>query len=152
MVLSLVVPVVVLMSLSVRHHLRQESGTEITLPIAGYDPRDFLSGHYVTYKVDYGAAIPCQRSKKNEVWYVCLGTKTATEKKPERCPQMIKGTCKAGTFTAGIERFYIPETKATFLDEKTRGGKASLVVTVDEEGNARVKDLLIEGRSWRESR
>ena len=29
-------------------------GSEIILPISGFDPRDILSGHYLVYRIDYG--------------------------------------------------------------------------------------------------
>ncbi|MBA4750402.1 MAG: GDYXXLXY domain-containing protein [Alphaproteobacteria bacterium] len=152
MIFSLIIPVVVLMSFAVRHHLRKGSGTEITLPIYGYDPRDFLSGHYLTYIIDYGVKIPCESQKNHSTWYVCLDTKTTSLDKPKGCAKLIKGVCKGGRFVAGTERFYIPETKAAFLDKKTQSGAAHLVMSVDEDGNALAKDLLIDGVSWKNTK
>jgi uncharacterized membrane-anchored protein len=31
----------------------KDSGTEITVRILGYDPRDLLSGHYIRYRIDW---------------------------------------------------------------------------------------------------
>lgn len=31
----------------------KDSGTEITVRITGYDPRDLLSGHYISYRIDW---------------------------------------------------------------------------------------------------
>jgi len=31
----------------------KDSGTEITVTISGYDPRDLLSGHYIRYRIDW---------------------------------------------------------------------------------------------------
>ncbi|MCB1139535.1 MAG: GDYXXLXY domain-containing protein [Leptospiraceae bacterium] len=37
----------------------QRAGIEMTLPVQGFDPRDILSGRYVTYRVDYGPEDRC---------------------------------------------------------------------------------------------
>ena len=34
----------------------KDSGTDITVPVMGYDPRDLLSGHYIRYRIDWDEA------------------------------------------------------------------------------------------------
>jgi uncharacterized membrane-anchored protein len=62
---------------------------------------------------------------------------------------MIKGNCSGSQFKAGIERFYIPENQASKLDKDVRSKKGSIVLSVTPDGHAQIKDLLIDGKSWK---
>ena len=74
-VLALVFPIVVLIGLSIRKKLLVDSGNETTLPIAGYDPRDIFSGHYLRFTVDYGMPLQCKSSDDGRTAYVCIESK-----------------------------------------------------------------------------
>ena len=50
-----------------------------------------------------------------------------------------------------LNRFYIPEEHAAVLDSKVRDKQGSLVLAVDAQGNAVIKDLLINGKPWRDA-
>ncbi len=128
------------------------TGREVTLPITGYDPRDLLSGHYLTYRVNYGVGNICggMRGKRVRDGYVCLNPKQFSFYPIDSCPIIIKGSCKGSSrFEAGIERYYIPEDRAKPLDKDVREGKASIVLSVQPSGKAQIKDLLIDGKPWR---
>lgn len=150
LIAALLVPIVALGVLTGYKHYRVTIGTEVILPIEGYDPRDLLSGHYLTYRVNYGAKNICEQSKSNQytVGYVCLQPKHFTYFKPKSCQIMIKGTCNGTRFKAGIERFYIPEDQAVKLDKDVRSKKGSIVLSVTPDGHAQIKDLLIDGKPW----
>ena len=125
-------------------------GREVELPIVGYDPRDLLSGHYLVYRVDYGVKNLC--ATPGEVQgFVCLDNRSFTQDRPDKCSLFIKGTCKHLRFEAGIERFYIPEEKATMLDQMVRGKQASIVISITGSGHAQVKNLLLNGKPWEEA-
>ena len=146
---ALLVPIIALGILTGYKHYKVTVGTEVILPIEGYDPRDLLSGHYLTYRVNYGAKNICEQSKSNQyTGYVCLEPKHFTYFKPESCQIMIKGTCNGTRFKAGIERFYIPEDQAVKLDKDVRSKKGSIVLSVTPDGHAQIKDLLIDGKPW----
>lgn len=49
----LLVPVICLFIWNCFLWYDKESGTEITVRISGYDPRDLLSGHYIRYTIDW---------------------------------------------------------------------------------------------------
>lgn len=121
---------------------------EVTLPIAGFDPRDLLSGHYLTYRVDFGAEGPCRPGDS----FVCVNPAAFHEQKPDpnSCPLFIRGDCRSGHFVAGIERFYVPEAYSIPLDAAVRGNRGKVVLAVAGDGTARARDLLIADRPWRE--
>jgi hypothetical protein len=51
--LALVLPLLGLTGTWAFTHVRAQQGTEWDAPIAGYDPRDLLRGHYVVYTYDW---------------------------------------------------------------------------------------------------
>lgn len=125
-------------------------GEEVTLSIEGYDPRDLLSGHYLTYRVIYGVNDVCNdnkyRSKKEG--FICLDSKKFSYNRPYNCNLFIKGICKYKRFIAGIERFYIPQSAAVKLDRLVRDNKGKIVVSITKSGVAQVKKLLINDQAW----
>ena len=50
---ALVLPLLGLAGTWIFTHVRAQQGTEWDVPIAGYDPRDLLRGHYVIYTYDW---------------------------------------------------------------------------------------------------
>lgn len=148
--LSLVIPIVVLGALVFyKRHILNE-GIEVILAVEGYDPRDLLSGHYLTYTVKYEVEGLCVGIYDPTEHYVCLETKTSSSEEPVGCRLYIRGYCQTGRFVAGIERYYVDEKLASELEKKVRDRKASVVLSVTRSGHAQVKDLLIDGRPWRE--
>lgn len=149
LLIALLFPILVLFALTLYKRHILTSGIEITLPISGYDPRDLLSGHYVIYTVEYGVPDICYRAQDIQQGYVCLDNKSFSFSPPSHCIHFIRGTCNYGRFIAGIEKYYIPESAAPHLDKEVRAKTASIVISVTPSGQAQVKDLLINGKSWR---
>jgi len=162
-ILSLLFPVLVLLGITIYKDLKTRIGKTIIIPIEGYDPRDLLSGHYLTYRLDLPHHSICESAYKKgrrAPVYVCLKqlsdnklsahTVYSIESGRESCDAVLKGRCDNGLFVAGIERFYIPEEHAARLDKVFRGGKGKLVVSIDTQGKASIKDLLIENKPWKE--
>lgn len=127
-------------------------GKEVTLPITGYDPRDLLSGHYLVYSVDYGVESICGTKpyEKKKDGFICLSPKFFSTSSPENCEILIKGVCNYSRFEAGVERYYVPESEAKRLEELVQKNQASIVLSVSYSGEAQIKDLLINGKSWRQ--
>lgn len=153
LLLALALPILVLGFQAFNHHLKRNAGTEIVLPIEGFDPRDLLSGHYLIYTVNYGFAGEQGCPTSSVPATVCLQPEPvkvyAAGDLPTHCTQFIRGTCDdSARFTAGIERFYIPEKHARVLDKLVRDRKGSLVLSVTHDGNAAIRNLLIEGKPW----
>ena len=154
---ALIFPVVCLALLCVYKAVRREIGSIIEIPITGYDPRDLLSGHYLTYRLDLEPAV-CRNVSGTAAMYVCvsrnpdgtLHSRTASGSGDrEGCDALILGECRGGQFLAGVERFYIPEEHSKQLDRMVRDRRASLSLSVDRNGRAVVRDLLLDGKSWK---
>lgn len=149
LVASLMFPILALAILTAYKKYVLSFGEEIILPISGYDPRDLLSGHYLIYRIDYGVDGICSASLDQQIGYVCLEPKMFSYSTPQGCSKLIRGVCKSGQFEAGIEKYYVPEDKASDLEVQIRANKASIVLSVTHSGQAQVKDLLVNGQSWK---
>lgn len=148
---ALLLPIAAL-ALLVGHKERVRSfGTEITLPIDGFDPRDLLAGHYLLYQVRYDVPVcPGSYSLESVPATLCLNPQRFTlgAPPPESCPLFLRGHCEYGRFKTGLERFYIPKERARALEDAVRGRKGEITVAVSPNGEAVVKDLLIDGVNW----
>lgn len=149
LIIVLLFPILILAALIAYKKHVIATGKEVILPISAYDPRDLLAGHYMVYQVDYGIINLCPNKETTQITYICLDTKISSDTKPSQCKLFIKGTCNYGRFTAGIERYYIPQQQAEFLSQEVRNKKASILISVMPNGHAQVKDLLLDGHSWR---
>ena len=123
------------------------NGKEFELNISGYDPIDLLSGHFVTYRIDYGFN-PCENTDVGDTC-ICLTIGENVVSKLESCDfaktcdAFLKGKCKNNFYEAGIEKFFIPENRAKEIDNIIRTGKSKIKIAVDKKGNALVKDLIL---------
>lgn len=122
-------------------------GKKIVFDIEGYDPVNILTGHYLIYRVVYNAADPCADYDLAEYGYCSSssgGVFIPAGADRTGCSVFIKGECKRGRFTAGIERYNIPEEKAEEFDKKVREGKGKIQVSVNGAGDAVVEKLFFE--------
>lgn len=149
LIFALVFPIIALIALTAHKRYTLTSGSEIILPISGFDPINILSGHYLIYQIDYGVEGLCPSKSPKQVGYVCLEPKIFSDTLPQGCSKLIRGVCNYGRFEAGIEKYYVPEDKAKDLEEQVRLKKASIVLSVTSDGQAQVKDLLINNQSWK---
>lgn len=79
--------------------LQRNGGTEVKLPIRGYDPRDLFSGHYLVYTIDWDKA-------------------DCTQFPGQQCPPE-EAFCAQARW--GREcRFYLPEKEALKIEEVFR--------------------------------
>lgn len=150
LIIALLIPIAALAALTAYKKYVLSFGQEIVLPISGYDPRDLLSGHYLIYQVEYGVGSICGGGAGPQTGFVCLSPKLFSYTAPNGCLKVIRGLCNNGRFEAGIEKYYIPEDKAKALEEKVRSKSASIVLSVTTDGQAQVKDLLIDGQPWKD--
>ncbi|MEZ5451454.1 MAG: GDYXXLXY domain-containing protein [Thiothrix sp.] len=153
LIVSLALPIIALALNAYLKNTQRDGGEEVVLPIEGFDPRDLLSGHYLLYRVDYGVEKGC--GTQDEEASVCLRPMRSIYPQgnlPADCELFIRGRCDSHAgFLADIERFYIPEEYAQSLEDKVRDRKGELVLSVDRQGNAAIRDLLIEGKPWKEA-
>lgn len=149
LVIALIFPIVALVALTAYKKYVLSFGIEIILPISGYDPRDLLSGHYLIYQIDYGVDGICAGNSGQQTGYICLEPKMFSYSTPAGCSKLIRGTCNYGRFEAGIEKYYLPQGKAKDLEDQIRSKTASIVLSITQSGQAQVKDLLVNGESWK---
>ena len=127
-------PLIALFAWTVSLYAQQATGREITVAIQGYDPRDLLSGHYISYTID---------------WH-------RTD-----CDQFFNGACPRKEFCKEARwgrqcRFYIPEANAKELDDLFRRRNSTdrvfeVVYSYKRGSEPMAKQLLINGKDWRES-
>ena len=100
-----------------------KSGTEVVLPITGYDPRNLLSGHYIEFQIAWSQA-NCYQAD----W---------------------KGACPRAAFN-GVSRYYIPESSARTLERFVNNSsvKTEIVFAYKKGERPLAKRLLINGQSW----
>lgn len=139
-----------------------KQGEEVEIAIRGYDPRDLLAGHFVTYQLDFGETSVCQVDQYNpSPRCVCLQVAPETKiaqaeysdfcsnSRFESCKLWIKGQCDySGRFEAGIERYYIPEEYAPFL--ATVPANSSVAVRINARGRASLQSLKVAGKDLAE--
>jgi uncharacterized membrane-anchored protein len=145
---GLLVPFVGIIFLAGYKEFVINSGKEFTLKVRGFDPRDLLSGHYITYQIDFD--IPGLCSAESVTRAVCLAADGNHFASPTAamCDYPLLGECRHGRFRSGLERFYIPQAEAGRLDHAVRKGEGAIVVSVTPAGERVVKELLIQGQRW----
>ncbi len=91
LIILLALPIAVLLCISIYWAIYASFGQKVKIAIRGYDPRDLLSGHYISYTIDWNKT-DCSQFTDN------------------LCPQTEfchNGDCK----------FYIPEANAEQLEQ-----------------------------------
>ncbi|MBF0421471.1 MAG: GDYXXLXY domain-containing protein [Magnetococcales bacterium] len=160
LIVSLLVPILLLAAIVAYKQWLLDHGREVRLPIEGFDPRHLLSGHYLTFRVDYGTPVCIQEDKTSpphpvpemaaQVCLQPLGFQMSDAEDPS-CRLRIRGYCRGQNFFAGIERYYIPEEFARLLDSEVRNKLGAIVIGVSDSGTAIIKELLINGTPWRQT-
>lgn len=124
------VPFVFLLALTAYLQYASATAPRVVVAVQGYDPRDLLSGHYIAYAIDWN---------KTDM------------------TQFREGVCSREAFDSfiGRQRFYIPEADAPALDAKFRRRgdlfSFSVVYACPKFGKPLARQLLINGRDWRDS-
>lgn len=102
-------------------------------------------------QADSGQADSSQARKPTATTaYVCLEPKQFSYYPIESCGYYVKGQCHFGRFSAGLERFYVPEARAKELEASIQKHQAHIVLSALPKGRVLVKELLIDGQSWRQ--
>lgn len=158
----LCVPIFILLGWVVSVQMSVSSGTQIVMPVQGFDPRDILAGHYLQVSVDYSSfknecprREDCQSEKthcKSEYWkkteaFFCPDTGKIVLNKPADCTVFIKGVCHYGLFFDNISRFYVPEKLSYSLENAVRKpeNNPQLLLSVSKNGRAFPRDLILDG-------
>jgi uncharacterized membrane-anchored protein len=122
--------------------------------VQGYDPRDILRGHYLDLRYDFNRA---GRDTCSDEPDCCL---CLTQIHPEGIDPEVRavacdeaklcdGWVLAGDMQPPI-RYFIPEQRATELEQALRDSDAALEVVVDSAGHPSLTELYLDGLPWRE--
>lgn len=133
---AIIAPVIGLSALWLQSDRTYNSGTEWEVPIAGYDPRDYLRGHYVEFRYDWpGRDIPGERYYEA----LCLEGEAPTVAnvrwlKSDNAPcdhpvrQNLGGVYQGDGLFRG--RLYIGQERAAQLQEQLRNRDQRGIVTI----------------------
>lgn len=164
-----------LIGLVVREGLARDGGVEITLPMQAVDPRDLLSGHYVTVRLSEALAPgePCPQALGDGSWlafgprgatHTLLGSASTRQEALEVGPIPVEGsfTCNppgemqpgAVFVDLGVDRFYINQTDAERIERVIRAQspnketRAYAILSIGRDGHARLKGLLVDNERF----
>jgi uncharacterized membrane-anchored protein len=153
---AVTIPLLALLGWCLALGIGLSQGTEVRLRIEGYDPRDLLSGRYIRYALsegNSGGRCHLGAPPPNDTYCGCLTPELDSpyftlawigvcDKKPADCTLFLKGSCRTGRFTAGIEEYYIPEELAPAL--QTIPPNSSIVLAVSRSGRSQAVQMLVE--------
>jgi len=129
---------------------------DFVFEIGGYDPRDLLRGHYLQFTLRVEPLPQREACIDDPQGTCCL---CLTRAQPGQVSQVERATCATArtecdaSLPLGVlaqpYRYYVPEEsakefQARLLDAMSRSGARALVA-VDARGEARVRELRIDG-------
>ena len=156
--LAVALPVIAIVLGIARAEWTFRHGRDFVFEIGGYDPRDLLRGHYLLFqlRVDPQAVRePCE-DEGPEPCCLCL-----TRGEGDRVTSAERATCATAradcdgalqiTDAIRAVRYYVPEAQAADLERRLREAAqreaALAVVSIDADGNGRVRELQIDGET-----
>jgi hypothetical protein len=106
-------------------HLSRQ-GTDWLVPVAGYDPRDLLRGHYVQFSYDWPGVGAVPRGFDDPLAELCLhgaAPRLESVSRPapgSRCEHLARAADADGSYPMGLSmgRVYIPQTRSAELTRK----------------------------------
>ena len=148
---ALVLPLLGLAATWTFTHVRAQQGTEWDVPIAGYDPRDLLRGHYVIYTYDWPGL------EDREPWEyageLCIhGTAPAIEGvtvgADPACANPVRAYAYSDDFGGGIStgRLYVSQAEGVRLQEQLTDPKLEGTVRIRLRDDGHITPLRITFR------
>lgn len=136
-IIFIAMPIIFLALLAATLAFLHNNLPEVTVRIAGYDPRDLLSGHYIAYTIDWQNT-DCTQFENNQ------------------CPKNHFYQHGINGLWGNNHRFYIPEKNARQLDnmfrQQNQNNDVFEVVYGYRKGFRPIaKKLLINGKDWRQA-
>ena len=131
---AVVVPVLGLGALWTQSDRTYHQGTEWEVPIQGYDPRDYLRGHYVEFEYDWPGLELDQLMAPPQLCLVGAAPRIDRVAVPATgpCSRPLKagesGVYGFGALSRG--RLYLGQDRAAQLEEQLRNGDQRGIVTI----------------------
>ncbi|MFT3772923.1 MAG: GDYXXLXY domain-containing protein [Minicystis sp.] len=152
LLVALALPIVALLAMVVRAEIVSRGGKPWVIAIRGYDPRDLIRGHYLSYRLDFRKEEPSERCTAATCCY-CLRGPAGSEPLVTRINCAEKASCDSWfpeSQLDHLQEFYVPEDRGYQLEREIRAKDAKLSVRVSSGGVVIVQDLLLDGRPWRD--
>ncbi|HAU29310.1 MAG TPA: hypothetical protein DCW68_04265 [Rhodospirillaceae bacterium] len=141
----ILVPLVALLAMLGQLEASRKAGMPWRVEIEGYDPRDMLRGHYLTFQYQWAweGEEPSSFPQK-----LCLNAGYTSPKTPRVSPYTSGKSC--ASILSGQElvhsKVYIPEAQAKDLERKLREGVPMAVdIRARTDGSIMVEDLVVDG-------
>lgn len=154
--LAVVVPVLGLAALWATSHQTYQQGTEWEVPIEGYDPRDYLRGHYVEFSYDWPGLNQFNdgASGDGSLKALCLeGTAPRVTVARvmfggETCAHPIRADATGvyGSEALMQGRLYLGQERARQLDDQLRNRDQRGIVTIRQRGDGSFTPISIRFR------
>lgn len=133
-------------------HLKSQQGTDWDVPIRGYDPRDLLRGHYITFQYDW----PGLKRDGDAFAYIdtlCITgvapaiTSASRTAETSGCATIARASqWDAGGNGLGNGIFYVPQTKAASYERALRDPKQQGVMRVRIRDDGLVQPVALRFR------
>ncbi len=157
---AVLIPIAGLCALIAHAELRKRATDQWLIPIAGYDPRDLISGHYLQFRYDWaklGVEGDACRWSHGSTCCICLRPGPGGDLMHPRAETMTctrASACAAylnddAAFERG--RVYIPENEGDRLQRLVRDRRAAVLITPQPSGAPTVNALYIDERPWQEA-
>lgn len=143
--LVLAIPFLVMLAMIGVNHNNMTAYKEYRFPITGYDPRDLLRGHYMTFRYvwpdDATDMFKDNTYPRTEKVCACLSGETiepavrfdacvSTDKRQKACKAGIQVDGGHGQPSEDLRQYYIPEEHAPMLERMLRSGKYKFEVGI----------------------
>ena len=161
-VLALLVPIVALLGWVASIEYQIATSQKIRIHIEGYDPRDLLAGHYISFSISAADKTPCKDQgsiSTNAAYCLCYVPSSdgvfhqpswggLCDSKPQNCDTFIRGVCNWNRFTVSADRYSFPEYYASVL--QTLPAESSAFVSVNKNGGMKVLQLYTKDQTLEE--
>ena len=148
---AVVVPALGLSALWAQSDRTYHQGTEWEVPIIGYDPRDYLRGHYIEFAYDWPGLDETQDGVMSEL---CLSGEAprlrtvARRTAGQPCAHPVRleadGVYRANGLVNG--RLYLGQDRATHLQEQLSNGDQRGIVTIRQRDDGSFTPISIRFR------
>lgn len=149
--LAAILPLAGLAGLWVQSDRTYQSGTEWEVPIQGYDPRDYLRGHYVEFSYDWPGA---DQFPPRTIFHLCLEgnpptlTRVTASLLPRDCAHPLSADASGVYGSEGLMRgrLYLGQDRASALEQQLRNRDQRGIVTIRQREDGSFTPISIRFR------
>ncbi len=153
-IIALLIPILIILGGIGKSEYQLATGEMWRFKISGYDPRDLLRGHYVTYQVEFDwqkdkgvcsdtkDCCLCLSRKKDSLGSTKV-SKMSCSMAIDRCDGLMREE-----YIKELRKYFIPEDQGKALEKVIREKEAEILVAISDKGYPAVRDLLVNGETW----